>query len=248
MTAQFSTSNRGPAARAARLAASLTRPDVDLRGLLAPDVVSQGPRPLCVAFAVAGGHEATRSRPDVPPEPFAPEAIWWYCSERGQTGNDGMLLTDAATAVSDLGQPPLDHWPYNPALGSGTEPPPPTAGAPPWSTATIRQLRLAHDGVEDRVEDELAAGAPVILLVEVTEQFAVPNDDGHVELPDLRAQPGGYHAVLCVGAATDPLRGRRLLIRNSWGEYWGLGGYCWLPMAYLVAFVPQAAVVELGVR
>jgi hypothetical protein len=248
VTAQFSTSSRGPAARAARRAASLARPDVDLRGLLDPDIVAQGPRPLCVAFAVAGGHEATRSGAGAPPAPFAPEAIWWYCSERNQTSNDGMFLIDAGTAVADLGQPPLHHWPYNPALGSGTEPPPLAAGVPPWSTAMVRQLPLANDGVEEGIEDTLAAGTPVILVVEVTEQFATPDDDGHVKVPDLRVQPGGYHAVLCVGAATHPQQGRRLLIRNSWGEYWGLGGYCWLPMTYLVAFAPQAAIVELGAR
>lgn len=237
---------RGPAARAAHLAASRARPDVDLRSLLDPAVVAQGPRPLCVAFSIAVGHEAARTNDGTPPSPLAPEAIWWSCTQRGQTSNDGMLLVDAAAAVSDVGQPPLSEWPYNAELGVGTEAPPAAAGTPPWALATVREITLKRDGAEDELEDTLAAGNPVILVVEVTEQFAFPDADGHVTLPNVRAPQGGYHAVLCVGAATDRVHGRQLLIRNSWGEDWGLGGYCWLPTAYLVAFVPQAAVVEVG--
>ncbi len=135
-------------------------------------------------------------------------------------------------------------WPYNDQLGVATEQPPSSAGTPPWHTGVLSELHLANDGVEDELEDILAAGKPVILLVEVTNQFYYPRDDGHVDVPNIRARNGDYHAVLCVGAATHQHLGRRLLIRNSWGDYWGVGGYCWLPLAYLVAFVPQAAVVN----
>ncbi|RSN52634.1 hypothetical protein DMH01_41415 [Amycolatopsis sp. WAC 04182] len=240
-----SAADHGPAARVARLAASTARPDVDLREYLDPVIIAQGARPLCVAFAVSGGHEAARARNGSTPDPRAPEAVWWACTQRHQTGSHGMLLTDAAAAAADIGQATLAHWPYNPGLGISTEPPPPAAGTPPWHRAIVREIPLVHDGVEDPLEDALAAGIPVILVAEVTEQFTFPDDEGHVELPNIRVHEGGYHAVLCVGAATDSQRGRRLLIRNSWGEHWGLGGYCWLPIAYLVAFVVQAAVVEV---
>lgn len=232
-----------PTRRDARRAAARARSNVDLRGLLGPQVLSQGPRPLCVPFALALGNEAARTNAGAAPEPLAPEPIWRYCTQRGQTGAGGMVIADAAVALADEGQPSHLAWPYNPGLGVGTEDPPGTAGDPPWHTGTMRELRLAHDGVEEELEDHLAA-RPVVLIVEVTEEFDRPDAEGFVSLPDVRAAAGDYHAVVCVGAATHPARGRHLLIRNSWGEYWGSGGYCWLPTEYLIAFVPSAAIVQ----
>jgi hypothetical protein len=197
-----------------------------------------------VPVALSVGHEAARTQSGTPPEPLAPEPIWRYCTARGQTGWDGMVVDHAAAALTDDGQPTLVSWPYNDGLGVGTEDPPEGAGTPPWITGDLRQLHLAHDGVEEELEDFLAAGAPALLLVEVTDEFAYPDDAGYVTLPNLRAPAGDYHAVVCVGAATHPSQGRHLLIRNSWGEYWGAGGYCWLPVAYLIAFVPYAGIVQ----
>lgn len=226
------------------LPAPATRPPVDLRPLLAADPMSQGPRPVCVPMAVSVSHEVARSGAGSPLDTLAPESIWWYCSERGQTGPQGMLLTDAAEALTKVGQPPIETWPFNADLGVSTEQPPVTTAEPPWHTGILSPLHLAHDGVEDALEDALAAGSAVLLVLEVADEFLEPDDGGHVAVPDPASAPGDYHAVVCVGAATHPKYGRRLLIRNSWGVYWGLGGYCWLPLEYLVAFAPQAAIIH----
>ena len=155
----------------------------------------------------------------------------------------GMLLEDGAHALRESGQPPLADWPWNPHLGVNTEDPPTAVGNPPWQQATAAELGLAHDGIEDDIEDALAAGHPVILIVEVTAEFDDAGPDGSIDVPDIRSPEGDYHAVLVVGAATHAELGRRLLIRNSWGPYWGAGGYGWLPLDYLVDNALQAAVL-----
>jgi hypothetical protein len=234
---------RGPGGRAQHRARSVARPPVDLRDLLPDDVPRQGMRPLCLPFALNGGHEAARCDESEPPMSLAPEPLWWSCVQNGHASPGGTLLEHAGAALVDTGQVELEAWPYNSQLGYGTEPPPAACGAPPWQRARWREVVLAHDGVEDEVEDLLFAGYPVLLVVEVTDAFDEPDPDGSVHTPSLRAAPGDYHAVLVVGAATDPDHGRRLLIRNSWGDTWGAGGYCWLPLTYLIAFAAQAAVV-----
>lgn len=151
----------------------------------------------------------------------------------------------AALALADCGQPALAVWPWNPTLGVGTECPPQPAGSPPWQQAHVDKLMLAHDGVEDGIEDALAAGIPVLLVVEVTDEFDNAALDGSIEVPDIRSPIGDNHAVVVVGASTHSDKGRRLLIRNSWGIGWGAAGYGWLPMDYLVANAQEAATVRV---
>ena len=205
--------------------------------------MDQGARPVCVPFALSLAHEAMAATGS--DSAMAPEAIWWRASSLAQVSAGGMLLKDAGDALTTTGQPALKEWPWNPRLGAGTEPPPATAGAPPWRTATAEDLALAHDGVEDELEDALAAGIPVVLVVEVTTEFENASAEGLIEIPDIRSAAGDYHAVLVVGAISDPDHGRLLLIRNSWSKYWGAGGYGWLPTDYLIAHAVQAAVVAI---
>jgi hypothetical protein len=219
-------------------------PDIDLRPLLGPQVLDQLERPVCVAFAVSTAHEATRTSSGADPEHLAPEAIWWHCTNLGLTSDHGMLLLDAGLALGDVGQPLLSDWPYSTALGDGTEPPPETLSPPPWHRARLAPLPVAHDGIEERIEESLADNKLVILVIEVTDEFREPDDLGVIALPDLRSEEGGYHAIACVGVATHPRFGRLLLIKNSWGIGWGVGGHAWLPVDYLIAFGAQAAIVE----
>lgn len=193
---------------------------------------------------MGANHEARRSLDGAgPAEALSPESLWRRCSHRGLTGPDGVLLVDVAEALTDVGQPTLAAWPYNPALGPGTEEPPAAAGPEPWNTARFEEIVLAHDGVEDVLEARLAGGFPVVLVVELTDEFDQPGADGQIAVPNIRAPAGDYHAVLVVGVAPRA-GGRDLLIRNSWGEGWGAGGYAWLPLAYLEAFAVQAGVVD----
>lgn len=214
------------------------RPDVDLRSLIEAGPINQGPRPLCLPISLSAAHDAS-----IPHLGKAPEAIWWHCCRAGLVSAAGMHVADAADALALVGQPDLHLWPYNPLLGVGTEDPPNGVGAHPWTTATVTSLPLVHDGREDPLEDALQAGLPVVLAVEVTDEFENPAPDGTIHVPDLRAPAGDYHAVVVVGAATLERAGRCLLIRNSWGPGWGAGGYGWLPLRYLIANALLAVVV-----
>jgi hypothetical protein len=104
---------------------------------------------------------------------------------------------------------------------------------------------LAHDGIESILDDAIAIGIPVVLVLELTRQFEHPTAQGEIALPPLTSPVSDYHAVLAVGAATSTDgTSRRLLIRNTWGQGWGAKGYGWLPLDYLISFAVQAAVLD----
>jgi hypothetical protein len=231
---------------AQRREASLARSPVDLRSLFSSSIRDQGARPLCVPFSIAGAHEATRSRlVTAGAEMLAVEPLWQYCLKNGNTTDSGTTLTAGEEAVRAKGQTAASYWPYNDSLGSGTEPEPAAATDATWYTAGIIGMRLAHDGIEQLTELALAGGLPVILVIELTQQFEQPTHQGEIAVPPLNAPDGDYHAVLVVGAATsDDGTSRRLLIRNSWGPGWGAGGHGWLPLDYLIAFARQAAAID----
>lgn len=231
---------------ATRRATSLALGPVDLRSLLIPGVRDQGPRPLCLPFSVSGSHEAARAHVAAAvPEMLAVEPLWQHCVHAGVASHNGTTLRAVTEAVASTGQPTDAVWPYNNTLGAGTEPTPAAATAAEFMTVDGIEVPLLHDGIEGHIEAVLAAGLPVIVVVELTDQFEHPAADGEIDLPPLTAPVSNYHAVLAVGVATNPAgTTRRLLIRNSWGPGWGAGGYGWLPYDYLVAFAVQAGVAD----
>ena len=223
---------------AKRRKVAAARPSVDLRRRIASEIVDQGPRPTCVACAVAAAHEAER-----PGFSAAIEPVWWQLCAWGLADEFGTTLAAAARALPHCGHCEGHLWPYDGGLGFGTEPPPVAAGSPPWTCADLVPVALANDGIEDAIEDELAQGHPVLLVLEAVQEFLNPAADGYINVPPVTAPHAGYHAVLIVGAWTDPAHGRVLLVRNSWGEYWGAGGYGLLPVEYLINLGGQAAKV-----
>jgi hypothetical protein len=224
---------------ASRRSAAAARPAVDLTSRITSDILDQGPRPTCVAFAVAAAHEAER-----PGFKAAVEPLWWRLVEWGLADSRGTTLQSAGQALTHSGHCEADLWPYNDAIGSQSEPPPAAAGPPPWTCADLTLVTIAHDSVEDAIEDMLADGHPVLLVLEVTDEFLWPEADGYIPVPAVTAPAAGYHAVLVTGAWTDPTHGRVLLIRNSWGEYWAAGGHGLLPPEYLVDFGGVAASLD----
>jgi C1A family cysteine protease len=82
----------------------------------------------------------------------------------------------------------------------------------------------------DHVWLQVENGNVVVLSMTLSAAFYIPDVFGVVdatEAPDSAMR----HAVVAVGTGQ---RGttRFLLVRNSWGESWGISGYGWLSEAY----------------
>lgn len=78
----------------------------------------------------------------------------------------------------------------------------------------------------------LANGYPFVFGFSVYESFETDEvaNTGTVPMPDNNEQLLGGHAVCAIGYNDSK---QRFIVRNSWGEEWGMKGYFTIPYAYL---------------
>jgi len=196
----------------------------------------QGKRPTCLAFAASDAHASLRGSV----APLSCEYLFYCAQTRGKRGpHQGALLSNVLSALKDDGQPRESAWPYLaqlPADISAWKPPSPL-------TALFRRRgETAVHSVESIVA-ELDKDRPVITLLMLSGSFYRVPSDGVVDPgPGEQPEPAIRHAVVAAGHGA--VNGQRaVLIRNSWGSSWGIGGYAWLTEAFLVPRVFQTAIL-----
>ncbi|MEB3196200.1 MAG: C1 family peptidase [Candidatus Sericytochromatia bacterium] len=200
---------------------------VDLRGRCSP-IYDQGDLGSCTAFAMGkGAREFLQRIRGEQPTPLS--ALYLYYETRKLRNavhlDSGATITDTMRAIAQAGVAPETSWPYQ--IAFFTEQPPPAAysQAPAWKLTTGVQLA----GLED-IKRALARKQPVVFGMRVYQTFRDVGSDGMLPMP----QPGdvmvGGHAVVAVGYDN---RRQVLIVRNSFGTFWGDQGYFYLPYAYL---------------
>jgi len=197
---------------------------VDLRPEFGP-ARNQGPRPTCMAFAASDAHAGLRAGWT----PLSCEYAFYQAQRRaGRPPDSGALLSSMLDALREDGQPEENGWPYLAATPTDT-----AAWVPPSTVGDLcRRAGEKSPASIDCLILELDKGRPVILLM-LSRAFFNPAARGVVHpAPGEAPEPARRHAVVAVGhAKVGP--DRAILVRNSWGERWGVGGYGWLTEPFL---------------
>jgi hypothetical protein len=149
----------------------------------------------------------------------------------------GANLASIREALELDGQAEEAKWPYLSALPADLR-----LWVPPATAAPVlRHHSAEHPSLIDQILVHLNSSQAVILIILIGDRFFRPNSEGVVTLgsgePDV-----GYHAVIAVGHGHDPQE-RHVLVRNSWGAGWALGGYGWISESYLIARLSVIAVM-----
>jgi hypothetical protein len=208
----------------------------DHRQLFGP-VRDQGPRPTCLAFAISDLHAAVRGQGQA----LSCEYLFYQAQRRAnRKPNEGALLSSGLDALRHDGQPHENDWPYLLTVPADL-----SQWAPPSGiTVLFRRDSDARNHAFDAIVQELDQGHPLIVLLRLSWSFDWVQPDGIVdeasgEEPDFNRR----HAVIGVGHGE--INGQRVIvIRNSWGDGWGTGGYGYLTEKYLVPRVFQLAVLK----
>ena len=203
---------------------------VDLRPQC-PPVYDQGQLGSCTANAIAGAIEFDQKKQSQ--SEFTPSRLFIYYNERVMentvASDAGAQIRDGIKSVGTLGAPAETDWPYD--ITKFEQKPPEGAFTDAKQHLVVLYQRLIQE--LGTLKGCLASGYPFVFGFTCYESFEGPDvaKTGILSMPKSAEKVVGGHAVCCVGY-DDPAQ--QFLVRNSWGDQWGLQGYFKMPYSYLL--------------
>ncbi|MDN5284803.1 MAG: Xylellain [Mucilaginibacter sp.] len=205
-------------------------PLVDMRAQC-PPVYNQGSLGSCTANAIAGAFQFELMKQKLPV--FTPSRLFIYYNERVLEGHvkddSGAQLRDGIKSVATLGVCDETLWPYN--ITKFAQKPTTTLYTKAKANLAIQYTRLNNTAIGE-LKTCLASGNPFVFGFTAYQSFegdAVAKS-GVLTMPTPTESVIGGHAVLAVGYDDSK---KAFIVRNSWGDSWGLKGYFYMPYDYI---------------
>ena len=207
-------------------------PLVDLRAQC-PPVYDQGSLGSCTANAIAGAFQFELMKQKLPV--FNPSRLFIYYNERvleGQVKVDsGAQLRDGVKSVATLGVCDETLWPYS--VSKFATKPTKSLYTKALKNKALQYTRLNNTAINE-LKTCLAGGNPFVFGFTAYQSFegdAVAKS-GVLPMPSNTESVIGGHAVMAVGYDDQK---KAFIVRNSWGNNWGLKGYFYMPYDYITS-------------
>jgi len=196
---------------------------VDLRAKM-PPVYDQGAAGSCTAQSIAANVQYIHPG-------LMPSRLFIYYNERVLEGSQkedaGAQIRDGMKTIAKEGVCEEVLWPYD--VKKVTRRPSMKCYRQAKKDVVSQYLRVS--GIQE-MKSCLAAGFPFVFGFTVYQSFESPQvaKTGIMHLPTVSDYPVGGHAVMAVGYDDEK---KVFIIRNSWGDQWGLKGYFLMPYEYI---------------
>jgi hypothetical protein len=211
--------------------------DIDLRkGCGAPR--TQGNIGSCTAFATTAMFDFVRRKNSM--VTWLPSPLFTYYATRKAVDpvltDSGAAIRDALKSAARDGVSMERVWPY--VIEKYNEHPPEEA----WNIAEKHQA-LEYLKINDFNKDEwlncLNDGYPFVFGLNLYSSFFDPFMQlmgGFMLDPDRENEKMvGAHCMMAVGYIKNYNGKEYLIVQNSWGTSWGDGGYCYIPLSYIMS-------------
>ena len=208
---------------------------VDLRKTC-PKIYNQGKLGSCTANAIAAAYEFDEILQAVGDGGISgtitPSRLFIYYNEREMEGHveadSGAMIRDGIKSINKQGVCSEVSWPYD--VTCFTKKPSRKCYQEALNHRAIRYRRVPH-GVT-AMKACLNSGLPFVFGFSVYESFESKEieETGIMSMPKADERQLGGHAVMAVGYCEAK---QCMIIRNSWGEEWGEGGYFYMPYRFI---------------
>ncbi len=205
---------------------------VDLRKFCT-QIENQGDLGSCTANAIGSAMEFLEKRVLGKSVDFS--RLFIYYNERKKEGNidedSGAQIRTGMKVIAQYGACLEKTWPYD--IDQFAVEPSQEAYQEGEKYHVISYHRIDTDQESlYNMKYCLADGYPFVFGFSVFDSFESNevSQTGIMPMPERSESMLGGHAVLAVGY--DDIKGM-FLIRNSWGEDWGQGGYFWMPYEFI---------------
>jgi len=192
-------------------------------------VENQGSLGSCTANAIVGNLEFLSIKNNLNFEDLS--RLFIYYNERLLEGtineDSGAYIRDGIKSLVKFGVCNESVWPYS--ISKFKDKPTDEIYNTAKNNVISSYYRL--NSLEEKLKC-LADGYPFIFGFTVYNYFesAEMSTTGILKMPTNDERPLGGHAVLAIGY---DMNTKMILVRNSWGNAWGLNGYFWMPFDYI---------------